>query len=60
MAFDNFGSYVGIPLGEILAVPLADHLGLCTVETFAGLMFMVTATLPLTLGVVRRLTVADI
>lgn len=53
MAFDDFGAYVMIPLGEILALPLANRLGFHTVETWAGVIFMVTALLPLSLRVVR-------
>ncbi len=60
MAFDDFGSYVLIPLGEILAVPLADRLGLHVVETLGGLVFMVTALLPLSFRGVRQMTPADI
>lgn len=54
MAFDDFGAYVMIPLGEILALPLANRWGVHTVETWGGLIFMVTALLPLSLRVVRQ------
>ncbi len=54
MAFDDFGAYVMIPLGEILALPLANRWGVHPVETSAGLIFMVMALLPLSLRVVRQ------
>ncbi len=60
MAFDDFGSYAAIPLGVILAVPAANHLGLHAVETGAGLIFIAVALLPLSLRLVRRMTAADI
>lgn len=60
MAFDDFGSYAAIPLGVILAVPVADHLGLHAVETGAGLAFIVVALLPLSLRLVRRMSAVDL
>lgn len=60
MAFDEFGAYAMIPLGEVLAVPAADRFGLLTVETWAGLAFIVTALVPLILPVVRKMTAADL
>ncbi|MCL5971652.1 MAG: MFS transporter [Firmicutes bacterium] len=60
LAFDEFGSYVVIPLGEILAVPVADRFGLHTVETWAGLIFIVAALVPLSLALVRQMTITDI
>ncbi|PSR32828.1 MAG: MFS transporter [Sulfobacillus benefaciens] len=60
IAFDEFGSYVVIPLGEILAVPVADQFGLHTAETWGGLIFIVVALVPLSLGLVRRMTMTDI
>lgn len=60
MAFDEFGAYAMIPLGEILAVPAAHAFGLLTVETWAGLIFIVTALIPLVLPAVRKMTAADI
>ncbi|MCL4352811.1 MAG: MFS transporter, partial [Firmicutes bacterium] len=60
LAFDEFGSYVVIPLGEILAVPVADRFGLHTVETWAGLIFIVAALVPLSLALVRQMTITEI
>jgi len=60
IAFDEFGSYVGIPLGEILAVPLADRWGTHPVVTVAGVLFILVALSPLTLRDVRRMTSDDI
>ncbi|MHB1956891.1 MAG: MFS transporter [Sulfobacillus sp.] len=60
MALDDFGAYVAIPLGEILAVPAANLFGFHMVETMAGLVFMVAALAPLSLRLVRQMTLADI
>lgn len=60
MAFDDFGSFVAIPVGLVLAVPVADRWGLTTVETIGGLVWMFVALLPLTWHRVRRMTTADI
>ncbi len=60
MAFDELGSYVVIPLGEILSVPVADQFGLRTVETWGGLIFIAAALVPLSLGLIRQMTMADI
>ena len=60
MAFDDFGSYVAIPLGELLAVPAGNQFGFHRVETVAGLVFIFTAFLPLSQRLVRQMTVADI
>ncbi len=46
-AFDEVGSYIGIPIGTILAVPLAAHLGYGTVATSGGALFTLLALLPL-------------
>ena len=60
MAFDDFGSFVGIPVGLVLAMPVADQWGLTTVETIGGLVWMILAVLPLTWHGVRQMTTADI
>ncbi|AEJ38322.1 major facilitator superfamily MFS_1 [Sulfobacillus acidophilus TPY] len=60
LAFDEFGSYVGIPLGEILAVPLADRWGIYPVVTVGGVLFILVALSPLALRDVRRMTAQDI
>jgi len=46
-AFDEVGSYIGIPIGEILAVPLAAHLGYGAVAISGGALFILLALLPL-------------
>lgn len=60
MAFDDFGSFVAIPLGLVLVMPTADWLGFTTVEIVGGLMWMIVALLPLASRNVRNMTVGDI
>jgi MFS family permease len=60
MAFDDLGAYVAIPLGEMLAVPLADRFGLERVVTEAGALFILAALAPLAVRPVRQLTARDI
>lgn len=55
-AFDDFGSFCAIPLGEILAVPLAGIFGFAAVATVGGIAFIAVAILPLLEPLVRRLT----
>ncbi|WAH35281.1 MFS transporter [Alicyclobacillus dauci] len=55
-AFDDFGSYITIPIGEILAVPLAENLGYQTVATVGGIVFIIAALLPLTQRLVHQVT----
>jgi MFS family permease len=60
MAFDDFGSYVTIPLGLVLAIPAANRWGFPAVETAGGLVWMAVALWPLLLRGVRELTSQDI
>ncbi|MHB1629756.1 MAG: MFS transporter [Bacilli bacterium] len=59
-SFDDFGSYITIPIGEILAVPLAETFGYNTVATVGGIVFMVAALLPLSERLVRQMTPENI
>lgn len=59
-AFDEFGSYMLIPLGELFAVPLADAFGYHIVATVGGIVFVIIALLPLTDRLVRRMTPGDL
>ncbi len=59
-AFDDFGSYITIPIGEILAVPLADIFGYHTVATVGGIVFIVASLLPLSERLVRQMTPENI
>lgn len=59
-SFDEFGSYIMIPIGEILAVPLADVFGYQTVATVGGIVFIVVALLPLSERLVRQMTPENI
>jgi hypothetical protein len=60
MAFDDFGSFATIPLGLALAIPAANWLGLSTVETLGGLVWMVGALLPLGVREVRHMKPEDL
>lgn len=60
MAFDDFGSFVAIPLGLVLAIPAADRFGFTTVETAGGVVWIIAALLPLVLRTVRQITITDI
>ncbi|MFC7392640.1 hypothetical protein [Scopulibacillus cellulosilyticus] len=59
-AFDDFGSFATIPIGMILAVPLANIFGYNTVATVGGIIFIVIALLPLSERTVRQMTTEDI
>jgi len=59
-AFDDFGSFVTIPMGEILAVPLAQKFSYPSVATVGGGVFIIAALLPLLVGRVRRMTPEDL
>jgi hypothetical protein len=59
MAFDDFGSFVTIPLGLVLAIPTANRWGFNAVETTGGVLWIIVALAPLLLGAVRRMTVGD-
>ncbi len=60
MAFDDFGSYVAIPLGLVLAIPMADRIGFRLVEIVGGLLWILMSLLPLVVRSVRRMTAQDI
>ena len=55
-AFDDFGSYITIPAGVILAVPVASSLGMQTVATIGGVLFVAIALLPLSVRFIRKMT----
>ncbi|WDL98334.1 MFS transporter [Alicyclobacillus sp. ALC3] len=46
-AFDDFGSYIAIPAGVMLAVPVANSVGVHAVAAFGGVLFIAIALLPL-------------
>jgi MFS family permease len=54
-AYDDFGSYVGIPIGQLLAAPLALVLGAQHVALAGGIIFAVVALVPLLSPVVRSI-----
>lgn len=59
-AFDDFGSFAAIPLGLVLAIPAADRLGFAPVETLGGVIWVLGALLPLAIGGIRQMTVAEL
>jgi MFS family permease len=54
-AFDNLGAYAAIPLGQLAIVPVAAVAGATRVEALGGVLFALTAALPLFLPEVRSL-----
>lgn len=59
-AFDDFGSYITIPAGVMLAVPIANSVGVHTVATLGGILFIAMALLPLFVRVVWQMTLEPI
>lgn len=59
LAFDEFGSYITIPLGELMAVPLAGAVGYRTIATLGGIIFIGLAVLPLLEQQIRHMTRDD-
>jgi MFS family permease len=55
-ALDDFGSYIAIPIGEILAVPVAGVFGIHRVATIGAIVFIVVALFPLSERLVRQMT----
>jgi MFS family permease len=55
-AFDDFGSYMAIPIGEILAVPIAKTFGYHTVAMVGGIIFTIVALVPLFNRLVRQMS----
>ena len=54
-SYDEFGSYVGIPVGQLAVVPLALAFGDAQVALVGGILFAVIALLPLATSSVRQL-----
>ncbi|MEV0069725.1 MULTISPECIES: MFS transporter [unclassified Amycolatopsis] len=54
-AYDDFGSYVGIPIGQLSAGPLASAFGAGPVATAGGVVLAVAALVPLLSPVVRKM-----
>jgi MFS family permease len=59
-AWDNFGSYIAIPVGQVAVIPLADAFGYSTVATVGGASFIVISLLPLLVRGVRSMSASDI
>jgi MFS family permease len=58
VSYEQFGRALGVPLGQLTIIPLADALGARHVVFTAGVLFAVTMVAPLTLASVRRLGTA--
>jgi MFS family permease len=54
-SYDDFGSFAGIPVGQLAVIPLAAAIGATRVALYGGLLYAVVALLPLGLPSVRRL-----
>ncbi|WP_326569004.1 MFS transporter [Amycolatopsis rhabdoformis] len=54
-AYDDFGSYVGIPIGQLSAGPLASAFGAGRVAVVGGVLLGVAALVPLLSGAVRKM-----
>jgi MFS family permease len=55
VAYDQFGSYCAIPIGQLSVIPLATAFGAREVAFSAGIIFLASMIAPLALGSVRRL-----
>ncbi len=60
LAFDDFGSYITIPLAVILAVPIGHALGFYPVAFVGGLLVILLALLPLAEQTVRTATLPEL
>jgi MFS family permease len=54
-SYDDFGSYIAIPIGQLAVVPLAVAFGNAQVALVGGILYAVIALLPLATTAVRRL-----
>jgi MFS family permease len=54
-SYDQFGRSLGVPLGQLTIIPLAEAFGARHVVFAAGVLFAATMVAPLTLASVRRL-----
>jgi MFS family permease len=59
-AFDDFGSYIAIPVAQVSVIPLASIFGDGNVATAGGLAFSALALLPLLVRPVRQMTPGSI
>ncbi|MFD5248729.1 MFS transporter [Amycolatopsis sp. NPDC058340] len=58
-SYDDFGSYVAIPAGQLAVVPIASAAGMPQVAILGGVTYFVVALLPLALHSVRNLAASD-
>jgi MFS family permease len=56
-SYDDFGSFAGIPVGQLSVIPIAAAIGNQNVALYGGILYVVVALLPLSLASVRRLGV---
>ncbi len=54
-AYDSFGSFVGMPLGQIAVGPLSTHFGSYSVTVAGGVLFLLFGSAPLAVADVRDL-----
>jgi MFS family permease len=54
-SFDDLGSWVAIPVGQLSVLPLAAVAGATRVALVGGVVYAAVGLLPLTVGAVRRL-----
>ncbi len=56
-SYDDFGSFAGIPVGQLSVIPIAAAIGTQHVALYGGILYFVVALLPLSLASVRSLGV---
>ncbi|HTJ69650.1 MAG TPA: MFS transporter [Actinospica sp.] len=56
-AFDDFGSFAGIPVGQLSVIPIAAAIGTRHVALYGGIVYFMVPLLPLVLASVRNLGV---
>jgi MFS family permease len=58
-SFDDFGSFAGIPVGQLSVIPIAAAIGAQHVAFYGGLVYLVVPLLPLALASVRSIGVKE-
>ncbi|WP_035200419.1 MFS transporter [Heyndrickxia coagulans] len=55
LAFDDLGAFITIPIGQVMAVPLAEIFGYKMVATVGGIVFILVALIPLLDRSIRKM-----
>ncbi|MED4322576.1 hypothetical protein P9232_14150 [Weizmannia sp. CD-2023] len=55
LAFDDLGAFITIPIGQVMAVPLAEIFGYKMVATIGGIIFILVALIPLLDRSIRKM-----